>query len=190
MNKFLSVLILSLFFINSVNAKQIYLECKRSEKEKDKENVTRVNITEYIFDKRKVTLKEVMADGYYEIKQIDGSITKQQQMFFPMTNIDKLPMTKIDEDDTYYYLGGQLFGYQKKTYEEILRNNEKNSKKMQYSTLKLNKYTLDMIYTSYYYPHTYEQMFNQNYKYPETKTVLKKIISKTPHKCRIIKNKI
>ena len=46
-----------LFFINSVNAKQIYLECKRSEKEKDKENVTRVNITEYIFDKRKVTLK-------------------------------------------------------------------------------------------------------------------------------------
>ena len=35
-------------------------------------------------------------------------------------------MTKIDEDDTYYYLGGQLFGYQKKTYEEILRNNEKS----------------------------------------------------------------
>ena len=32
---------------------------------------------------------------------------------FSMT-IDKLPMTKIDEDDTYYYLGGQLFGYQEK----------------------------------------------------------------------------
>ena len=190
MNKFLSVLILSLFFINSVNAKQIYLECKSSVKEKHKENVTRVNITEYIFDKRKVTLKTVMVDGYYEIKQIDGSITKQQQMFFPMTNIDQLPMTKIDEDDTYYYLGGQLFGYQKKTYEQILRNNEKNTEKMQYSTLKLNKYTLDIIYTSYYYPHIYEEIYNQNYNFPKTKTVLKKSISKSPHKCRIIKNKI
>ena len=63
MSKFLSILILSLLLINNVNAKQIYLECKRSVKEKDKENVTRVNITEYIFDKHKVTLKTVMADG-------------------------------------------------------------------------------------------------------------------------------
>ena len=105
-------------------------------------------------------------------------------------SIDTLPMTKIDEDDTFYYLGGELFGYQEKTYDEILRNNEKNTEKMQYSTLKFNKYTLDMIFTSYYYPHTYEEMYNQNYNFPKTKTVLKKSISKTPHKCRIIKNKI
>ena len=120
MKKLLGIVVLGLLLGSSVNAKQIYLECKRSVKEK--ENVTRVSITEYIFDKRKVTLKTVMADSYYEIKQIDGSITKQQQMFFPMTNIDKLPMTKIDEDDTFYYLGGQLFGYQEKTYDEIKTN--------------------------------------------------------------------
>ena len=190
MSKFLSILILSLLLINDVNAKQIYIECKSSVKEKHKENVTRVNITEYIFDKRKVTLKTVMVDGYYEIKQIDGSITKQQQMFFPMTKIDQLPKTKIDEDDTFYYLGGQLFGYQEKTYDEILKNNEKNTEKMQYTTLTFNKYTLDIIYTSYYYPHIYEEIYNQNYNFPKTKTFLKKSISKTPHKCRIIKNKI
>ena len=121
---------------------------------------------------------------------VDGSITKQQQMFFPMTKIDQLPKTKIDEDDTFYYLGGQLFGYQEKTYDEILKNNEKNTEKMQYTTLTFNKYTLDIIYTSYYYPHIYEEIYNQNYNFPKTKTFLKKSISKTPHKCRIIKNKI
>ena len=185
---FSKILVLGLLWSESVYAKEIYLKCTSSEKMD--EHATKVSISEYLFDDRKVTLKKKMMDSYYEIKQTDGSVKRQQELYFPLTSIDNLPLTKIKEDETFYYLGGQLFGYQKKTYEEIIENNKKNLEKMQYVTLQFNKFTLDMIFTSYYYRHTYESMFNKNSNYPKNKNRLKKDISRTPSKCEIIKNKL
>lgn len=193
MKKLLGIVVFSLLLSNLAISKEIYLQCKHIDIQNS--STKKIFIKDRIFDDKAKTLTSVRADLFFEIKQSDGTTVKKQMERYPMdlTNlapIDNLPLKLIKEDSSFYYFGGQLFRGDKKTYDEIMFNNRNNDEKMQYSIGKLNKYTLELFFTSFYYPYTYQEMYHSNYNYPKDKTLLMKVEGKNPHKCKILKNKI
>ena len=183
MKKLLGILVLGFLLCNSVYAEVVYLKCIRTDQKKD--NVVEILTSEYLFDNKKITLQRQKSEKVYEIKQLDGTIKREQANFSPTIYKNARPSTKLKVDGTHYQFAGAAFLVHDMSYDQILKHNKNNEEKIPYTITKLNKYTLEMVHISYLHFNQWSTDINK-----VNKKILVREESKLPKKCSILKSQL